>query len=302
MAEAALGAGVLLSAIGAVMLAGQAVFIRVGTDTGEVAHALVTVLAVNVVLLGGGSLVAYFPNYGLTPLSLAVFLGAGLTGTVLARSLYYLSIDRIGASRTEPIKSSQPLHATLVAVLVLGEIVTGPHLVGIVLIVLGVAVISWETNRSGATREVAPYELAFPLGAAFFFGIEPTFVKLGFQEGTPVFVGLAVKTAAAAVGFTAYLWYQDAVPSLGDLRSDSTRWYLAAGLANTAFMTAYYFALDVSPVALVVPIVQSSPLVVLVLSVLFLDRLERVTWRLTVGAVVAVAGAVLVTLASQGVV
>ena len=58
MAEAALGAGVLLSVVGAVMLAGQAVFIRVGTDRGEVAHALVTVLAMNVVLVGGGSLVA----------------------------------------------------------------------------------------------------------------------------------------------------------------------------------------------------------------------------------------------------
>jgi DME family drug/metabolite transporter len=299
MAEGALTTGVVLSAVGAVMLASQAVFIRIGTDRGTVAHALATVLAINVVILGGGTLVAFYPDYGLTPFSFAVFAGAGLSGTVLARSLYFLSIDRIGASRTEPIKSSQPLHATLVAVLVLGEIVTSLHLFGILLIVVGVAAISWETNRhGGATREVALYELGFPLGAAFFFGVEPTFVKLGFAEGTPVFVGLAIKTAAAAVGFSVYLWWQDAMPSLQDLRTPATRWYLLAGLANTAFMIAYFFALEVAPVALVVPIVQSSPLIVLVFSVLFLDRLERVTPRLAGWAIVAVAGAILVTLAS----
>lgn len=299
MGEGVVTAGVVLSVVGAIALASQAVFIRVGTDRGEVAHALVTVLAINVALLGGGALVAYYPDYGLTPLSLAVFVGAGLSGTVLARSLYFLSIDRIGASRTEPIKSSQPLHATLVAVLVLGEIVTGLHLFGIVLIVVGVAAISWETNRSGGvTRDIALYELAFPLGAAFFFGIEPTFVKLGFAEGTPVFVGLAIKTAAAAVGFAAYLWWQNAVPRLGDLRTPATRWYLAAGLANTGFLVSYFFALEVAPVALVVPIVQSSPLVVLVFSFAFLDRLEEVTWRLAAGALVTVTGAILITLAS----
>ncbi len=293
------GVGVGLAAIAAVLLASQAICIRLGTDRGNVAHALSTVLLINVVLLAGGSLVAYYPDYGVTPLSFVVFAGAGISGTVLARSLYFMSIERIGASRTEPIKSSQPLHATLVAVLVLGEIVTGPHLLGIVLIVVGIGAISWETStRSSPSTDVALYELGLPLGAAFFFGIEPTFVKLGFAEGTPVFVGLAIKTVAAGIGFFAYLWVKEAVPGPAALRSPSGRWYVAAGLANTGFMVVYYFALEAAPVALVVPIVQSSPLVVLGVSALFLDRLEDVTWRLTAGALVAVSGAVVVTLAS----
>lgn len=299
MAGIAFGVGVGLAAVAAVLLAVQAVVIRVGTDNGTVAHALATVLGVNVVVLAGGTLLAYYPDYGVTPLSFAVFAGAGLSGTVLARSLYFLSIDRIGASRTEPIKSSQPLHATIVAVIVLNEVVTGTHFLGIVLIVVGIAAISWETsNRGSVDRTVALYELALPLGAAFFFGIEPTFIKLGFAEGTPVFVGLAIKTVAAALGFAVYLAWTASFPSLGTYRSASGRLYFVAGLANTGFLVTYFLALEAAPVALVVPIVQTSPLLVLVLSSLFLDRLESVTWRLVVGALVAVSGAIVITLAS----
>lgn len=299
MGDPFVGAGVGFAVLAAMMLASQAIFIRIGTSDGSVSLALMIVLGINVIILAGGTLIAYYPNYGVTPLSLAVFVGAGLTGTVLARSLYFLSIERIGASRTEPIKSSQPLHATFVAVLVLNEVVTSVHLLGIVLIVVGIAAVSWETNKQGnANGEVASHELLFPFAAAFFFGVEPTFVKMGFAEGTPVFVGLAIKTVAAAIGFTTYLWATSALPTREALQWKSTRWYLAAGVANTVFLVVYFFALDVAPVALVVPIVQSSPLIVLVIAYLFLDRLETVTWRLTAAATVAVLGTIIVTLAS----
>lgn len=291
--------GTVLSVLAAGMLTLQVVFIRIGTNNGSVTRALVTVLGINVVLLGSGTLIAYYPHYNVTPFSFIVFASAGLSGTVLARSLYYISIDRIGASRTEPIKSSQPLHATLVAVLVLNEVVTIPHLFGIVLIVAGIAAISWETNKqSSASGDNSQSELLFPLGAAFFFGIEPTFIKLGFAEGTPVFVGLSIKTLAAAVGFIIYLRIRGSLPAWDDFRTDSSHYYIAAGLANTAFLVTYFLALEVAPVTLVVPIVQSSPLLILLVSYFFLNRLETVTWRLSVAAIVSVVGTIIVTLAS----
>ena len=84
-----------------------------------------------------------------------------------------------------------------------------------------------------------------------------------------------------------------------DLRGSALRWYLAAGVANTVFMLSYYGSVQLTPVSVVIPIVQTSPLVVLVASMLFLPvRLERVTWRLAAGAAVIVGGAVMVTLFS----
>ena len=59
---------------------------------------------------------------------------------------------------------------------------------------------------------------------------------------------------------------------IGDYRTLPT-----TGVANTAFLLVYYVALSVAPVALIVPLAQTSLLFVLALSVVFLRRLERVT-------------------------
>lgn len=329
-----LAAGVLLAAIAAVAVAIQSVSVRLGTNEGRAADALVVVLFANVVTIVPAAVLIHAPAYSLTVTSVVAFAAAGIAGTLLGRIFYYTSIERIGASRSEPLKASQPLHATLIAVLVLGEVVTAVHVVGILLIVVGVAAITWETARSGNGAKTARkdsqtaesdaqtggngtqtdgsgtqtdgsdtqagenrrfLDLLFPLAAAFFFGIEPTLAKLGFAEGTPILVGLAIKTVVASGGFLAYLRYRNELPDLADLRSRNARWYLLAGGANTTFLLLYYLALSVSPVSVVVPIIQTSPLVVMVLSVLFLSRLERVTWRLVAGAAVVVGGAVVLT-------
>ena len=292
--------GVFLAFLAAAGIAGQVVFVRIGTEHGTANDALVVVLLTNIFVLVPLALITGYPDFQLTTRAVLAFIGAGVVGTMLGRAFYYTSIKRIGASRTEPIKASVPLYAALIAVLILGETLTPVGLAGIVLIVAGVAVISWEsTSNPGASAATArPVDLLFPLIAALFFGIEPVFAKVGFAEGTSVLVGLAIKTVAATIGFAAYLRYRDTLPSPRSLRTGNTRWYLLAGLSNTGFLLAYYSALSIAPVVLVAPIMQLSPLLVVVLSAVFLKRLERVTPRLVAASLIVVAGAVAVTLAS----
>ncbi len=90
----------------------------------------------------------YYPEYHLTRFSWISFIGAGLFGTLLGRMLTYTSIDTIGASRTAPIVASQALFATVFGILVLGESLTPIHGLGIVLIVSGVSLITWETSHN----------------------------------------------------------------------------------------------------------------------------------------------------------
>ena len=240
------------------------------------------------------------PIEDLTFRSLAAFTAAGLIGTMIGRAMHFEGIKRIGSSRAEPIKASQPLHASLIAVVVLGEIVTGGHLLAMVAIVVGIAVISYEHGRSeGDSGETSYVGLAFPFAAAFFYGIEPTFAKLGLAEGAAVLTGLSVKTVSAGIGFLLYLRWKKGLPHPRSFERAELPWLVGAGVANTIFLLGYYGALELEPVSLVVPLVQSSPLVVILLSVLFVsDDLERITWRLVVGALIAVAGAIGVTLLS----
>lgn len=295
-----LSLGVLFAVLGAVALAVQSISIRYGTITSDSSDALVVVLLVNIAALVPAAFLLGDPTAGLNLRSLAAFTAAGLVGTMVGRAMHFEGIKRIGSSRAEPIKASQPLYASLVAVVVLGEVVTGGHLASMVAIVVGIAIITYEHGRSDRDDGGAGYVgLAFPFAAAFFYGIEPTFAKLGFGEGSAVLTGLMVKTLSAGVGFLAYLWWTDCLPDPRGFDSRELPWMVGAGLANTVFLLGYYGALELEPVSLVVPLVQSSPLVVIALSMVFVsDDLERITWRLVLGASVAVVGAIGVTILS----
>ncbi|WP_197052493.1 EamA family transporter [Halobellus rufus] len=289
-----------MAVLGAIALAVQSLSIRYGTITSDSSDALVVVLAVNILVLVPAAFLLGSPIQDLTLRSLAAFSAAGLLGTMVGRAMHFEGIKRIGSSRSEPIKASQPLHASLIAVVVLGEVVTGGHFLSMVAIVLGIAIITYEHGRSERSDAESGYVgLAFPFTAAFFYGIEPTFAKLGFAEGATVLTGLTVKTVSAGLGFIVYLWWTRGLPDPRGIETRELPWLVGAGLSNTVFLLGYYGALELEPVSLVVPLVQSSPLVVILLSVLFVsDNLERITPRLVVGALVAVAGAIGVTLLS----
>lgn len=295
IAATGLTLGIALAALAAFFLAAQSLFVRVGTDAGRSNDALFVVIAVNVVVFLPAAVLLEGPDLGLTPRAIAAFAGAGLVGTLAGRALLYAGIERVGASRAEPIKASMPLFAALIAVVALGETMTSGNLAGILLIVLGIGLISWESRGDRVGAAVAPHHLLLPLAAALFFGVEPILAKVGFAEGTPVLVGLTVKTTAAVVGLVGLQAVRGDVPRLADLRTESLRWYLAAGVASTAFLVSYYSALELAPVVAVTPIMQTSPLLVVVLSAVFLQGLERVTWRIAAAAGLVVCGAVVIT-------
>ncbi|MDT3435959.1 GRP family sugar transporter [Haloarcula sp. 1CSR25-25] len=290
------GLGIALALVGALLIAVQVICIRIGTTTGSSRDALVVVLVVNLGVIVPLALVVHFPTYPLNTVALLSFVCAGFVGTVLGRAFQYAAIARIGASRCEPIKASQPLHAALLAVVFLGESLSLVVFGGIVLIVVGIALMSRVSTRR-FDREydhVSWRGLGLPLAAAFCFGVEPIFAKIGITAGTPPLIGLAIKTIAATIVFAAYLQARNTLPTSFLMASPSMRWYVVAGVANTLFLLVYYLALSIAPVALVVPLTQTSLLFVLVLSVAFLRDIERVTPRLVVATVLVLVGTVLV--------
>src|SRR5437667_9074383 len=72
----------------------------------------------------------------------AFFVLAGLIGTVGGRLLRFVSIDKVGASIAAALINLNPLVAATLAILLLGERVTVPTLVGTVVIVLGAVLLS----------------------------------------------------------------------------------------------------------------------------------------------------------------
>jgi drug/metabolite transporter (DMT)-like permease len=72
-------------------------------------------------------------------------------------------------------------------------------------------------------------------------------------------------------------------------------WVITAGGLNivTAFLLTTAFAL--APISTTLPLSRTAPIWVLLVSYLFLGRLERITWRTIVAAVMVVAGGIFIT-------
>lgn len=290
--------GVGLATGAALAFAIQYLFVRVGTTDGTVSDVMLVSLVCNVAIVVPAAV--YLGPGRITSVSLLSFVAAGIVGSLLARVLEFKSVEDLGASRTSPVLSANVLFATVFAVVFLDESISPLHLAGIVLVVAGVAALSWEMAAvDDATRSFrdAGVALVVPLSAALFIALEPIVVAVGYAEGTSVASGIAIKVVAGLVGFAGYRWVTRADPMADVFRRPGLRYYLGAGLANTAGIGLYFAALEAAPVSIVMPILQTGPLLVLGLSAAFLPRrLERITPRLVAAAVVVVFGTVLVTL------
>jgi uncharacterized membrane protein len=78
------------------------------------------------------------------------------------------------------------------------------------------------------------------------------------------------------------------------LSRKSAAWLIPAGLFNTAAMLSVFYALRHGPVVIVEPLVSSNPVLTLVLTAVFLRDLEALSLRVIVGALLTVAGTILV--------
>lgn len=289
-----------LMLVAAFSLAIQNILIRKGTETGRAYDAVIIVMMTNIVVLVPIIAVAYYPDYGLTWRSVVSFTAAGLLGTMVGRAFKYVSIGRIGASRTEPIINSNALVSTVLGIILLGEHTVPAQLLAIVAIVVGIVLISLETTRDNPhdlSRPQLALGLLLPFGSAVAYGFEPIFVNYGLSAGMPAPVGVVVKTIAATLGFVGYLAYADAFPNVMDTSVGNVKLFVLAGIGNTVFITGYYLALALAPVSVVVPIIPTSTLFTVVLAALFMpNRLERVTARLVLSAVLVVCGVVVITI------
>lgn len=289
--------GVVLALTASACFAGQYLCVRLGTDRGNVMDIVLLTLLTNVAIVVPLTFAIHgTPSF--SPQAVLWFCLAGLSGSLLARLSMFKSVQVIGASRTAPVVAANVFFATMLAMLLFDERLTLWHAIGIVLIVVGVAVVSWEAAQDDPDRSLRELgvSLLLPLVAALFLGFEPIFVTLGLETGTPVLPGFVLMASAATAGFLGYRLLFDRIdPGLFGW-SPEMKWYLGAGVASTLGIISLFSGLAVAPVVIVVPLLQTSPLLVLILSAAFLPaRLERVTWPLVLAALVVVLGAAIVS-------
>lgn len=290
--------GATLAVTASFMFAFQYLFVRLGTREGTVSDIVFVTLLGNVVILVPPAVVVY--DFSMTGRALLGFTGTGLSGSLFARICMFSSIERIGANRTAPIVASNALFATLLAVFVLDESLTAPHFLGIVTIVVGVAAISYQTAESTAvtaTRSELAILLVIPMSAALLLGSEPIFLSIALAEGAPLVPGTAVAVTAAFLGYTVYTGATTGLPSPSIVSEPYITWYVAAAVVTTIGLVTAFTAIEIAPVTVAVPLIQTSPLLVVGLSAVFISpQLEEVTPLIVVSTILIIGGAIVVSL------
>ena len=278
----------VLALASAFISAGATIFIRQGLRTGTPYTGFWINVAVGCVALWTAVALAGGPGPVSTS-ALVLFVTAGLVGTVFGRLLRFVAIERVGASVAAAIVNLNPLIATLLAIVLLGERVTLPIVTGTLVIAFGTVLLSMSGRRVG----FSPRMLWLPLASAACFGVVSIVRKLGLSGAGPL-VGTALNVTTAAVAYAAFLIASGRRDTL-ICRGRTLGYFVAAGLAENLAVYLNIVALSLGTVSVVTPLYGSSPIFVLLLSFFFLRGIEVLTGRIVAGTVLIVLGIYLLT-------
>jgi uncharacterized membrane protein len=227
-----------------------------------------------------------------TPASF-IFVVAGIFAPGIGRTLSYVGIEKIGVARSVPIANSSPIFASIFAVIFLAEVWVPQNIAGTLLVISGTIVLSMAKPAKGEWRKL---DVIYPLVGAMAFGASAILRKAGLD-----YVGIPVMAAAVTAGSAAVFSFMLLQIQGGKVAVKLTRtsavWLFSAGLINTAAMLSVFYALSHGKVVIVEPLVSSNPVLTLLFTAIFLRDLEAVNLRVIIGALLTVAGTILVVTA-----
>ncbi len=228
---------------------------------------------------------------GADPRALAVFIAVGVA-LPFVRWLSYTGIARIGSARSSSLRSTHPLFSAALAIAFLGEPARHNIMLGTLLIVAGIFITGWQAARTDAK----PLDVLFPLAAAIFSGIIHPFTRYALTVSNEPVLYAAVVGLSSLLVFAGYLLITGRGKPIiwPDRRA---LWsFVAASLFETVGFLLFSAAVSLGPVVLIAPIMATTPMWVLIGSIVLLRDLEKVTWRTVLGSCAVVAGTILLTL------
>ncbi len=289
-----IGLGELLAIFSSITFSVAQIFIRQGMRS---ATPLTAALIINGIVSLGGLSISLYRGTLLTSTLIPIlwYMAIGVIGPGIGRFTSYVGISRMGVSRSVTISSSTPLWSTLIAVSFLGEQPSGWVVIGTFGIVGGVALLSIREDDSQTFQSWLRGALIFPLIASIAYALPPIFAKMAFVHQQTPTVGMAVAFFTANV---VLLSGKSFVPAMGKISVDRTGFLMLcmAGLLGVMSSLFLWTAIMISTVSTTMPLSRTAPILVLILSYIFLGKQEPITRRMVFGTLFIVLGGVLITI------
>ena len=221
----------------------------------------------------------------------------GILAYCVARVLHNTAIRMVGAARSVPMISMQPLMAFAIGFLILGERPNMLITIGTPIIVGGLLLVMLPRRRDAGSIEIRKlgYLLAFGGSLAFVTRDAISRHVLGGLALAPPFV---VSGFALVIGGSIlFAFIHRGV--INSIRNQPMRYVgicCLAGLLQGIAVASLFHALSRAPVTIVTPIYASQPIIALALAAVFLRQMESLNWVLAVGTVLSVGGVIMVIL------
>lgn len=250
-------------------------------------------VAVEIVLLLRAALLGDFGLLFTAPLSAVLIFGVTtLFHFVGGWTLLALSQQTIGVARTGALVSAAPIIGTLVAAIALDEPLTPTIAGGVVLAVIGVALISLSGRVSGSVEWRRPW---FALGVALIWGSTPILIRFGLERFDHPVEGLTIGLASSVVVYALLLTVTGrwGMP----MPISAVRWIAFAGLCGAIAVSSQWLSFDLTTIAIAITIQQLSVIFVIALvPMMFHQPFERMNPRFFAGVLLVLIGATVVLL------
>jgi drug/metabolite transporter, DME family len=221
-----------------------------------------------------------------------IFALVGFFRPTLSANLAVAGTRYLGPTLSTTLSSTSPLFGAAMGVLWLGEILTWQIAAGTCGIIMAVLLLSSGNLRLNSNWPV--WALALPIGAAAIRSMAHILSKIGMEDiPDPYFVGLVGFTVSAIITSVA-LRIKPMGPSLS-WRSKGPYWFVLSGLTMGVAIMSLNTALLNGQVTTVIPIVASSPIFSMLLSI-FIFKREHLSARIALAVLMVVASVIFIAL------
>jgi DME family drug/metabolite transporter len=268
----------------------DSVLVRFGLRRSNIFAAMLMSYAVSVTCMWT-YLIATTSLEFLTSPAMIYYLISGCMQPLFARALFYEGITHIGVARAGPLRGIEPLFAGAIAVIFLHEQPGWLVFFGTVLIVASLWLISGRQQNDRRWRLV--YAL-LPIGAALISAVSQSLRKQALKIIPDPFVAVAVVTTVSLILLLAFVFTTGRAEQL-KMKREGFIFFLCAALVASAAQVANFIALARGELSVIIPLLNTTPLFTVIFSALFLRAVETINLRIVLGAVLMVAGVVLIT-------
>ena len=238
-----------------------------------------------------------------------LFAASGVFATYLGRWFFYESVVRFGPAKASIFQASSPLFVALIAWLLLGERLSIWVALGMLMAIMGLALIAYKPGffsprKAGTPTRHASF-LARILQSVFLLGL---FSSGAYALGN-LMRGAAVRTwpepiAGALIGALTglalhYFFSKDKASLMSRLKSAEQRglWLFAlVGMANITGQITTIASMRYIPLSIAALVSLCTPILVFPLSYWLFKNQEPLTWSVIAGSTLTLLGMAIVVL------